>query len=156
MASSSLDPHPENNLSLFSGANPQTSSTAITTIPNFKSKPHPKPTMAATTIPTIKPASGKLIPALGFGTGTAWYKSEKDPLNRELIDSIKSAIANGYRHLDCAEAYGTEPEAGGAIKESRIPRDELYITTKVFVDSDSSSTGKQLDSERNYTLYTNR
>lgn len=45
---------------------------------------------------------------------------------------VKTAIAAGYRHLDCAEAYGTEREVGVAIKESGVPRDQLFVTTKVF------------------------
>lgn len=86
----------------------------------------------ATQIPTFHLPTGAPIPAIGFGTGTAWYKSESEPLNRVLIDSIKSALALGYRHLDCAEIYGTEPEVGVAIKESGIPREELFIVAKVF------------------------
>lgn len=87
--------------------------------------------MAATTVPFIKLAGGTLIPALGFGSGTAWYKKEESPLNRATVESIKSAIAAGHRHLDCAEVYGTEPEVGVAIKESGVAREELFITTKV-------------------------
>lgn len=87
--------------------------------------------MAATTVPSIKLASGGLMPAVGFGIGTAWYKTEEQPLNRATVESIKSAIAAGYRHLDCAEVYRTESEVGAAIKESGIAREELFITTKV-------------------------
>lgn len=89
--------------------------------------------MAATTVPSIKLAGGGLIPAIGFGTGTAWYKPEEYPLNRATVESIKSAIAAGHRHLDCAEVYRTESEVGVAIKESGIAREELFITTKVCI-----------------------
>ncbi|KXH35739.1 alcohol dehydrogenase [Colletotrichum simmondsii] len=44
---------------------------------------------------------------------------------------VKTAIAAGYRHLDCAEAYGTEKEVGVAIQESGVPRDQFFVTTKV-------------------------
>lgn len=44
---------------------------------------------------------------------------------------IKTSIAAGYRHIDCAEAYGTEKDVGVAIKESDVPRDQLFVTTKV-------------------------
>jgi diketogulonate reductase-like aldo/keto reductase len=42
------------------------------------------------------------------------------------------AIKQGYRHLDCAEVYGTERELGIAIKECGVPRSELFVTTKVL------------------------
>jgi diketogulonate reductase-like aldo/keto reductase len=69
---------------------------------------------------------------LGYGTGTAWYKDGgSGPFVPELVDVTKQAIERGYRHLDAAEAYGTEEELGIAIKESGVPRDQLFITTKV-------------------------
>lgn len=72
---------------------------------------------------------------LGYGTGTAWYKQAgDDSVNRELVEAIKTAIRLGYRHLDGAEVYGTEAELGVAIKESGIPREELFVTTKVITN----------------------
>ncbi|KAK1146243.1 hypothetical protein N8T08_003333 [Aspergillus melleus] len=72
------------------------------------------------------------IPILGYGTGTAWYKSAGDTaINRDLVESIKTAIRLGYRHLDGAEVYNTEAELGVAICESGVPREELFVTTKV-------------------------
>ena len=44
---------------------------------------------------------------------------------------VKDALQAGYRHLDCAEMYGNEEEVGVAIRESGIPRDDLFVTTKV-------------------------
>lgn len=49
-----------------------------------------------------------------------------------MVVMAKDAIKAGYRHIDCAEGYGTEPELGQAIKESNVPREELFITTKVL------------------------
>jgi len=73
------------------------------------------------------------IPVLGYGTGTAWYNKEKDaPINRDLVESIKTAISLGYTHLDAAESYGTEREVGVAIKESGIAREKLFVTTKLL------------------------
>lgn len=43
----------------------------------------------------------------------------------------KAAIAQGYRHLDCAEMYGNEEEVGIAIQNCGVPRSELFVTTKV-------------------------
>lgn len=51
--------------------------------------------------------------------GTAWFKSEKDKdsVNRELVETIKTALNVGYRHLDSAEAYDNEESVGQAIIE---------------------------------------
>lgn len=49
-----------------------------------------------------------------------------------MIDAAKMAITIGYHHLDGAEVYNTEEELGQAIKESKVPRQELFVTTKVL------------------------
>ena len=70
---------------------------------------------------------------IGFGTGTAWYKEDPNaPFNRDLIEILKAAIKQGFRHIDGSDAYGTEEEIGVAIKESAVPREELFVTTKVL------------------------
>ncbi|KAJ5286595.1 hypothetical protein N7478_002281 [Penicillium angulare] len=92
------------------------------------------------TIPTVKFNDGASIPTMGFGTGTAWLKRDPSaPLDRDLVNMIKSAIQQGYRHLDCAEGYNTEEELGVAIKQSGIPREELFVTTKVIQSIDNVS-----------------
>ncbi|MCJ1260715.1 hypothetical protein MMC22_000577 [Lobaria immixta] len=48
-----------------------------------------------------------------------------------MVEAIKTAIKLGYYHLDTAEVYNTEPELGVAIKESGVPRENLFVTTKV-------------------------
>jgi diketogulonate reductase-like aldo/keto reductase len=70
---------------------------------------------------------------LGFGTGTANSKRRQETpgFNKDLVEIIKSAIKQGIRHIDGAQGYGNEEEIGVAIKESGIPREELFITTKV-------------------------
>jgi diketogulonate reductase-like aldo/keto reductase len=50
------------------------------------------------------------------------------------VDSIKTATKLGYHHLDGAEVYQTEEELGLAIKESRVPREKLIVTTKVIIN----------------------
>jgi diketogulonate reductase-like aldo/keto reductase len=72
------------------------------------------------------------VPALAFGTGTAWFKTGGGGVDQKLIESIKEAIKAGFTHLDCAEMYGTEKEVGLAIKESGRAREELFVTTKVW------------------------
>lgn len=47
---------------------------------------------------------------------------------------MKNAVNLGYRHLDGAEVYRTEDELGHAIKESGLPREELFVTTKVHMN----------------------
>ncbi|KAL3478016.1 NADP-dependent oxidoreductase domain-containing protein [Aspergillus californicus] len=91
--------------------------------------------MATSIIPSTQLKDGTPIPVLGYGTGTAWYKAKEDTnINRELVDSIKTAIKLGYHHLDGAEIYGTEPELGVAIKESGVSREKLFVTTKVITN----------------------
>lgn len=90
---------------------------------------------------------------LGFGTGTAWFKEDpNEPFNTKLVEVLKTAIQTGFRHLDCSDIYGTEEEVGFAIKESGVPREELFITTKVLeglydipAAIDSSLSKLQLD-----------
>ncbi|SHJ26764.1 aldo/keto reductase [Wenxinia saemankumensis] len=66
---------------------------------------------------------GTDMPRLGFGT----YDRKGD----EGIDAIGCALETGYRHLDTAQDYGTEAEVGAAIRRSGLPRDEVFVTTKV-------------------------
>ena len=67
--------------------------------------------------------NGVQMPLLGFGTFL---------LNGETcINSVVSAIQTGYRMIDTAEAYGNEKEVGIGIKQSGIPREELFLVTKV-------------------------
>lgn len=64
------------------------------------------------------------IPCLGLGT---W----KVP-TEQVIPAVKEAIKIGYRHIDTATSYGNEAGVGQAIKESGIPREELFITSKLW------------------------
>ena len=65
----------------------------------------------------------------GFGLGV--YKVED---GETVIHAVKSALKNGYRHIDTAQFYDNERGVGQAIKESGIPRDEIFITSKVWND----------------------
>ncbi len=71
----------------------------------------------------IKLASGEFIPEIGCGT----YLEDDD----ECYQSVLNALKLGYRHIDTAEYYGNEEEVGRAIKDSGIPRKEIFITTKI-------------------------
>ncbi|MBQ2652590.1 MAG: aldo/keto reductase [Methanobrevibacter sp.] len=72
-------------------------------------------------------SNGVEIPQLGFGV------FQIPP--QETKEVVKKAIEVGYRHFDTAQAYFNEAEIGEAIKESGIAREELFITTKVWVSS---------------------
>ena len=86
-----------------------------------------------TPIPNLKLNDGNSIPMLGYGTGTAWYKTgDESQLDQACVDATKLAIGLGYYHLDGAEVYKTEPELGKAIKESGVERSKLFVTTKVL------------------------
>lgn len=68
--------------------------------------------------------NGVGIPCIGFGT---WQTPDGDV----AVSSVRSAIESGYRHIDTAQAYGNEESVGRGIRESGVPRGELFITTKV-------------------------
>lgn len=68
--------------------------------------------------------NGVTIPKLGLGT---W----QIPDGEQAYNSVLTALKNGYRHIDTAMAYGNETSVGKAIKDSGIPREELFITTKL-------------------------
>ena len=88
------------------------------------------------TIPNLKLNDGTPIPMLGYGTGTAWYKTgEESKIDQNIIDAVKMAIKLGYTHLDGAEMYKTEQELGTGIKESGADRAKLFVTGKVDNDN---------------------
>ncbi|KAI9876616.1 MAG: hypothetical protein M1830_006053 [Pleopsidium flavum] len=72
---------------------------------------------------TFKLNTGAEIPAIGLGT---WQSKPN-----EVRDAVKFALQKGYRHIDTALAYENEHEVGQGIKDSGIPRSEIWITTKL-------------------------
>jgi 2,5-diketo-D-gluconate reductase B len=68
-------------------------------------------------------AKGASLPALGLGT---WALS-----GRTCYDAVRAALEIGYRHIDTAQLYGNESEVGAAIRDSGVPRGEIFVTTKV-------------------------
>ncbi|KAL3485898.1 NADP-dependent oxidoreductase domain-containing protein [Aspergillus germanicus] len=67
--------------------------------------------------------TGDKIPALGLGT---WQSKPN-----EVREAVKNALLKGYRHIDTALAYGNEHEVGQGIRDSGVPREEIWITTKL-------------------------
>ena len=68
-------------------------------------------------------SNGVKIPKVGLGT---WQSKPNDAYN-----AVLSALKLGYRHIDTAFVYGNEKEVGQAIKDSGIPREEIFVTTKL-------------------------
>ena len=73
---------------------------------------------------SIKLSSNYAMPILGLGT---WQLQGKS-----CADSVKTAIQLGYTHIDTADAYENHAEVGKGIKESKVQRSKLFITTKVW------------------------
>ena len=78
-----------------------------------------------TTIPLIKLANGVKMPQLGLGV----YQVKE---GAEVEQAVTAAIDAGYRLIDTAALYGNEVGVGNAIKKSSVPREELFITTKLW------------------------
>lgn len=71
--------------------------------------------------------NGVKMPILGYGV----YQITKEECERCVLDALKV----GYRHIDTAQAYFNEEEVGSAIVKSGIPREEIFLTTKVWIDN---------------------
>ena len=70
-------------------------------------------------------ADGGRIPRLGLGV---WQV----PDGRECVDAVRWALELGYRHIDTAQAYGNEESVGRGIRESGVPREDVFLTTKFY------------------------
>jgi len=68
--------------------------------------------------------TGAKIPAVGFGT---WQAAPK-----EVETAVEIALKSGYRHIDCAAIYRNENEVGAGIRKSGVPREDIFITTKLW------------------------
>lgn len=71
-------------------------------------------------------SNGVKIPQLGYGV----YQVSKDECEHCVLDALKV----GYRHIDTAQSYFNEEEVGNAIVKSGIPREEIFLTTKVWIE----------------------
>ncbi|MFT2211308.1 aldo/keto reductase [Rhizobium giardinii] len=72
-------------------------------------------------------ANGAAIPALGFGT----FRMP----GPDVLRIVPEALKIGFRHVDTAQIYGNEAEVGTAIQQSGVPRADIFLTTKVWVDN---------------------
>lgn len=74
--------------------------------------------------PTIKLSSGYDMPIVGLGTYSLHGAT--------CINSVKSALASGFRKFDTASVYGNEEEVGQGVRESGVPREEIFVATKLY------------------------
>ncbi|CAE6425236.1 unnamed protein product [Rhizoctonia solani] len=95
---------------------------------------HPDPN-----VPIIKLNTGHDIPAIGLG---CWMGNVGG--GEQAYEMVKLALTIGYRHFDTASRYGNEEGVGRAIRESGIPRSEIFVTTKL-VDWDHDDPKRGLD-----------
>jgi 2,5-diketo-D-gluconate reductase A len=96
-------------------------------------------TVSSQTVPTIPLNDSTVIPQLGFGVFLV------PPADTQRI--VEQAFEVGYRHLDTAQMYGNEAEVGAAIRASGIPRDELYVTTKLDNDAHAPDDARRTFAE---------
>jgi len=78
----------------------------------------------------IKLENGVEVPKLGLGV---WMIPEE-----ETEAAVKSAIAMGYRHIDTAQAYDNEAGVGAGVRNCGVPREELFVTSKIAAENKSS------------------
>lgn len=71
-------------------------------------------------------SNGVKMPILGYGV----YQVTKEECERCVLDALKA----GYRHIDTAQSYFNEEEVGSAIAKSGVPREEIFLTTKVWIE----------------------
>lgn len=80
-------------------------------------------------------SNGVKMPQLGYGV----YQVTKDECERCVLDALRA----GYRLIDTAQSYFNEEEVGAAIKKSGIPREEIFLTTKVWIEHYGYENAKQ-------------
>lgn len=86
-------------------------------------------------------ADGNAIPLLGFGV---WQVRD----GRECEDAVRWALEAGYRHIDTAQAYGNEESVGRALRDSGLPREDVFITTKFYPRRKDPAAEMQLSLRR--------
>jgi diketogulonate reductase-like aldo/keto reductase len=79
--------------------------------------------MEGMTLGSLPLTGAPAMPLLGFGT---WQLR-----GSSAYDAVRAALEAGYRHLDTATMYGNEAEVGRALRDSGVPRDEVFVTTKI-------------------------
>ena len=108
--------------------------------------------MAARAQLSLRLSSGHMMPCVGFGIGSAWYKGARG--SEPLRAAIRAALDAGFRHIDDAEMYSNEVDVGEALRDwlttSGVPRSELFVTSKVLA---SIEAGESVDVACRRTLH---
>lgn len=87
---------------------------------------------------TITLNNGIKIPQLGLGT---WFIDDD-----KVAEAVKAAVDLGYRHIDTAQAYGNERGVGEGVRNCKIPREELFVVSKVAAEHKTyESAAKSID-----------
>ncbi|WP_310551709.1 aldo/keto reductase [Paenibacillus glufosinatiresistens] len=84
---------------------------------------------------TFKLTNGIELPKLGLGT---WLLDDK-----QAAQAVRDAVSIGYRHIDTAQAYGNEAGVGEGVRTCGVPREELFITTKVAAELKDADAAAQ-------------
>jgi diketogulonate reductase-like aldo/keto reductase len=84
----------------------------------------------------VQLATGAEIPRVGFGV----YQVAR---GRQTREAVLEALRCGYRHIDTARIYGNERDVGAALRESGIPRSELFVTTKLWNDDQGYAAARR-------------
>ena len=83
----------------------------------------------------IKLNDGKEIPKMALGT---WFIEDD-----KVADAVRAAVNIGYRHIDTAQAYGNERGVGEGVRTSGIPREEIFVTSKVAAENKTYESAAQ-------------
>jgi 2,5-diketo-D-gluconate reductase A len=94
-----------------------------------------KGSMARAMIPTVQLSNGVEMPVLGFGV----FQIPLDQTEQAVAD----ALAAGYRSLDTARSYLNEEAVGSAIEASDVPREELFVTTKLWIEDQGEDEARR-------------
>ncbi|KAG7369533.1 2,5-didehydrogluconate reductase [Nitzschia inconspicua] len=117
----------------------------------------PSSTPTLTNPPTLPLRNGMQHPVIGFGTykvgfipasASAAVAGTQDHVERTAQECVQDALQVGYRFLECAEFYGNEEQVGKAIAASGIPRNELFLCSKVWtttIEQGPEAISAQLD-----------
>jgi diketogulonate reductase-like aldo/keto reductase len=83
-------------------------------------------------VPVLELNDGNKIPAVSYGLGTVHFMGQENDISNVTVKALQA----GFHHLDCAEAYMNEAGVGAGIKAAGLPREKLYISTKVVGTKD--------------------
>jgi diketogulonate reductase-like aldo/keto reductase len=87
---------------------------------------------------TIRLRTGQLMPSIGLGV----FQAKR---GEETRRAVAAALELGYRHIDTARIYGNEADVGAALRASGVPREEVFVTTKLWNDDQGASARRAFE-----------